>query len=79
MPQIKLFIVAWLPAITPRAPNNALHVNWLTSVLPAITAEGYFAFIIELSGIFIFIGLKQPSFNGMFLPTNVLNTYNITA
>ena len=67
-------MVAWLPAITPSAPNKALQVNWLTSVLPAITAEGYLAFIIELLGIIIFSGLKQPSFKGILLPTRVLNT-----
>jgi hypothetical protein len=35
---MKLFIVAWLQATTPTAPNNALTTACDVSVLPATTA-----------------------------------------
>jgi hypothetical protein len=40
LPKVKLFIVHWLAAITPSAPNSALVMQVEVSTLPATTEAG---------------------------------------
>jgi hypothetical protein len=74
-----LFIVAWLQASAPSAPNRALQVAWLTSVFPATTAQPGSGERNVPGGMTISIGTRHPSLSGISVPTRQRNTYSTAA
>ena len=76
---MKLFIVGWLPAMTPKAPNKALVMHEEVSTLPATTEAGARGLSMQPSGMITCKGLRQPAFKGMSSSTKLRNTYRTAA
>jgi hypothetical protein len=60
LPKVKLFMVHWLPAITPSAPSSALVMQVEVSTLPATTEAGGFGFSMEPGGMMTLQRLQAP-------------------
>jgi hypothetical protein len=65
LPKVKLFIVHWLAASTPSAPNRALVTQVEVSTLPATTAAGGSGASRLPGGMITSSGLRQPALSGM--------------